>query len=244
MFADSMLESSWTERSQRSWSTLTSFGLQAGVMLILLMLPLIRPVALPFLRPLTTPVSLARLPEPLLNVQPQGAAHFSQGNASAHVIVIPREIPKGIDMRPDDVPAASEVPAGPYVPGQTTGGPDGTWNSIPNSFSRAVTPSLPQIVAVHQLRISHMMEGNLIRRTQPSYPQTARIARIQGQVMLSAVISKEGTIENLHVISGHPLLVQAAIEAVRQWRYRPYVLNNEPVEVETQITVKFSLSEN
>ena len=53
---------------------------------------------------------------------------------------------------------------------------------------------------------------------------------------------REGTIENLQVVSGHPLLVRAAIEAVRQWRYRPYVLNGEPVEVETQVTVNFVLS--
>jgi len=62
--------------------------------------------------------------------------------------------------------------------------------------------------------------------------------------VLQAVISKQGTIENLRVLTGHPILVPAAIEAVRQWRYRPYILNNEPVEVETQITVNFSLTGN
>ena len=87
-----------------------------------------------------------------------------------------------------------------------------------------------------------MMEGNLIRRVQPAYPPLARSARIQGQVVLAAVISKEGMIENLRVLEGHPMLVRAALDAVSQWRYRPYVLNNEPVEVETRITVNFSLS--
>ena len=87
-----------------------------------------------------------------------------------------------------------------------------------------------------------MMEGNLIRRVQPAYPPLARGARIQGQVVLAAVISKEGMIENLRVLEGHPMLVRAALDAVSQWRYRPYVLNNEPVEVETRITVNFSLS--
>ena len=94
----------------------------------------------------------------------------------------------------------------------------------------------------HPPRISHMMEGNLIRRVQPEYPPLARSARIQGRVVLSAVISKEGTIENLRVLAGHPMLVRAAIEAVSQWRYRPYILNGESVEVETRITVNFSLS--
>ena len=89
-----------------------------------------------------------------------------------------------------------------------------------------------------------MSEGNLIRRVQPSYPPLARSARIQGTVVLQAIISKDGSIENLRLLSGHPMLAPAAIEAVKQWRYRPYVLNNEPVEVETQITVNFSLAGN
>ena len=87
-----------------------------------------------------------------------------------------------------------------------------------------------------------MMEGNLVHKVQPAYPPLARAARIQGAVVLRAIISKGGTIENLQVLGGHPLLVQAAIDAVRQWRYRPYNLNGEPVEVETQVTVNFILS--
>ena len=87
-----------------------------------------------------------------------------------------------------------------------------------------------------------MMEGNLIYKVQPVYPPLARQARIQGSVLLRAIISRRGTIEDLSVISGHPMLVGAAIEAVRQWRYRPYILNDEPVEVETRVTVNFSLS--
>jgi protein TonB len=87
-----------------------------------------------------------------------------------------------------------------------------------------------------------MMEGNLIRRVEPAYPAIARQARIQGIVLLRATISKDGTIENLQLLSGQPMLAQAAIEAVRQWRYRPYYLNGDPVEVETQVTIKFMLS--
>jgi protein TonB len=97
---------------------------------------------------------------------------------------------------------------------------------------------------VAPVRISHMSEGDLLRKILPVYPPLARSARIQGSVVLQAVISRQGNIENLRMLSGHPMLVPAAIEAVRQWRYRPYVLNNEPVEVETQITVNFSLAAN
>jgi len=84
-------------------------------------------------------------------------------------------------------------------------------------------------------------EGNKINAPNPSYPQMAKIAHIQGDVVLQATISKNGTIENLRAVSGHPILIQAALDAVRQWKYKPYILNGEPVEVETQVTVKFHM---
>jgi protein TonB len=87
-------------------------------------------------------------------------------------------------------------------------------------------------------------QGLLIKKVNPAYPTLARQARIQGTVLLQAKISKDGTIENLILISGHPMLVPAAIEAVKQWVYHPYVLNNVPVDVETQIEVNFTLSNN
>ncbi len=89
-----------------------------------------------------------------------------------------------------------------------------------------------------------MMDGYLIRRVQPDYPALAKQARIQGPVELAAVISTEGTIERLHAVTGHPMLIPAAINAVKQWRYRPYILNGDPIEVDTQITVIFSLGGN
>jgi protein TonB len=85
-------------------------------------------------------------------------------------------------------------------------------------------------------------EGLLVTKVTPPYPPMAKMARVQGAVVLQAVISKKGNIENLRVMSGHPMLVQSALDAVKQWRYRPYLLNGEPVEVETQITVNFSLT--
>jgi len=86
-----------------------------------------------------------------------------------------------------------------------------------------------------------MLQGSLLHRVEPVYPPMARTARVRGAVVLEAIISKEGMMEDLRLISGHPLLVPAAIEAVSQWRYRPYVLNGEAIEVETQITVNFIL---
>jgi protein TonB len=86
------------------------------------------------------------------------------------------------------------------------------------------------------------MEAYLVHRVQPEYPPIAKAARIQGQVLLRAVIAKDGSIENLRVVSGHPMLVTSALNAVRQWQYRPYLLNGDAVEVDTQITVNFVLT--
>jgi protein TonB len=93
------------------------------------------------------------------------------------------------------------------------------------------------------VRVSQgVSQGLLIHEVRPQYPPLARQARIQGAVVLQAVIGKDGAIQNLHVVSGHPMLTTAAIDAVKQWRYKPYFLNGEPVEVDTQITVNFTLS--
>jgi protein TonB len=86
-------------------------------------------------------------------------------------------------------------------------------------------------------------EANLIRKVQPVYPPLAKSARVQGTVEFTATISKEGNIENLTLVRGHPLLVNAAREAVQQWKYKPTLLNGQPVEVITDIIVNFTLSQ-
>ena len=81
----------------------------------------------------------------------------------------------------------------------------------------------------------------LLQEIKPLYPPLARQARIQGNVILHAIIDKEGKVAELQVVSGHPLLVQSALDAVRQWRYKPTLLNGDPVEVDTTITVTFTM---
>ncbi len=102
---------------------------------------------------------------------------------------------------------------------------------------------MPKIATPQRVRVSSgVSTGLLIRKVQPTYPPLARQARIQGVVVLQAQISKEGNIQNLQLISGHPMLAPAAIEAVKQWKYKPYLLNGEPVEVDTQVQVNFTLA--
>ena len=244
MFAESMLETTWAQRTRRSWMTLSSFGLQAFVIGLLLLLPLWKTVGVPTSRTLSTPISLGRTTaEPLPRTAQASSASATQTSFHADRFLQPSRIPTVISMTGEEPSPPLTGGAGTGVegvglPGSSTGLPESLFNG-----SRTVLPAAPAST-VHTFRTSNMLEGSLIRRVQPSYPALARSARIQGPVVLFAVISKAGTIDNLRVLSGHPLLVPAAIEAVRQWRYHPYILNSEPIEVETQITVNFLLSGN
>jgi protein TonB len=113
----------------------------------------------------------------------------------------------------------------------------GILGGIGTGAAPVVKAAAPKKIAVS----SGVMAGNILVKTQPQYPAIAKAARIQGTVVLQATISKEGTITNLTVVSGPPMLQQAALDAVRSWRYKPYLLNGEPVEVGTQVNVVFSL---
>ena len=107
-----------------------------------------------------------------------------------------------------------------------------------------MAPAPPKIVQAPPKKVNisgGVAAGLLLQKTQPSYPPIAKAARVSGTVVLQATISKTGTITNLRVISGPEMLRQAALDAVRTWRYRPYLLNNEPVEVDTTVNVIFTL---
>jgi protein TonB len=137
----------------------------------------------------------------------------------------------------------NEIEPPPQVSYNTVDSVDGgTGNAARNGVLNSIHDSLSHIASKPAFRTSTMLQGSLIRRVEPVYPPLARAARIQGPVVLAAIISTAGTIEHLQVLSGHPMLVNAALQAVGQWRYRPYVLNGEVIEVETQITVNFKLN--
>jgi len=242
MFADSMLETSWAQRGRRSWTTLTSFGLQAIVGGLLLLLPMLHTVGLPSYRALSTPLSLGRRAPKPASPQPHTGG-VVQPVTDTNVIHLDLRPPLPGVRRERGNDAEPQAPSGPIGNGISGDGIAGLPTGVlpipggTNAVMPRPAPPLP-----HAIRTSSMLQGNLIRRVEPAYPPLARTARIEGSVLLAAVISKAGTIENLRVVSGHPLLVHAAIDAVSQWQYRPYILNGEPVEVETEITVRFFLS--
>ena len=233
----STLESNWDHSARRGWTTLASFTMQVLGLSLLLLIPLLVIQGPPKLHwfdesPILMPPSAPAPP-------PTGQRLIHSSNISNGQLLQPPTIPNTIANLSEQPVAASPDFSNLGVDGGTGAARRGVIDSIGGSIDVA-PPPLP--APAHPLKVSHWAEGNIIYRVQPSYPPIARLARVQGTVELRAIISKAGTIENLIAVSGHPMLVKSAIEAVRQWRYRPYLLNNEPLEVETEITVNFVLS--
>jgi protein TonB len=239
MFEDSTFESTGRIRTRSRRWMLVTFALNGSVLLALILIPLIYPEALPgrLMSILLTAPPPPAQPAPQQQQQP---AHTVRVVPRDETMTAPPSIPRTITMV-----AMWEVPApGWEIPGAELGGPG---PGIPGCDPFNCAETRPAIVVRHVPQgpahvSSGVAEGLLILKTVPRYPPIAVAARMEGTVILQAVISKSGTIENLRVVSGSPMLQQSAIDTVRQWRYRPYMLNGEPVEVETTINVIFSLS--
>jgi periplasmic protein TonB len=238
MFADAVT-SSGQERLHRGWTTLGSFALQIVAASILLLIPILRPSGLPSFHHISTPISIGDVHEETHLVRSQRSALTL--NREAIIVFRPTSHPQTRYNTSETNDAPPIGGSGPFIAGT----PNGDRNEASNLFTSGTRPVLPipsPTPSNRTIRLSHISEGNLVRKVQPVYPALARSARIQGVVVLEATISKQGAIENLRLLSGHPMLAPSAIDAVRQWRYKPYILNGQPVEVETQITVNFALN--
>lgn len=254
MFEQTFLASG--AKTHSAWTVLVSFiGQTLGIGIITLV-PLIATDTLPraqFTRIFTAPP----VPPPPPPPAPQGVkAARMTANVSQVVsgrLVMPARIPPQPAMILEDpVPViqAGEVgvPGGTGVPGGMRGGVlDGVIGSVLSQAPVApppapVTQQNPAPVRVTRLVVGGVVQAaKLIRQPSPVYPPLARQARISGVVRLEGIIAKDGTIQRLRVISGHPLLVPAALDGVKQWVYRPTLLNGEPVEVIAPIEVIFTL---
>jgi periplasmic protein TonB len=241
VFTESLLESS--AHSRRGLSTILSFALQTVAIAALVLLPLFYTQALPgmvALGPLIGPPPGERAHAAL---KEQRSTRASTTEMIGNTVQEPIQIRKGVAEIHDQTSPEPNVNNGFAVPGATGSGEDGSqiMSLLPPPPRRSALPPSP---ATRPVSISGgVSQGLLIQQVRPAYPALAIAARVQGPVVLVALISRAGTIENLRLVSGPPMLVQAAIEAIRQWRYRPYLLNGEPVEVETQITVNFTLGD-
>jgi len=241
MFEDSLIESGGRLRTKRGATTVVSFALQIFLICVLILIPLIYTDALPKQQLMTFLVAPPPPPPP----PPPPAA------TPVKVVKIASEMVNGQLRQPTKIPTKVAIIKEEEAPPDLGAGgvPGGVPGGIPGGAAGGViggiisqTAAVPK-AAIQRVRVSSgVSQGLRIKFVQPNYPPLARQARIQGQVILQAEISKEGLITNLQLISGHAMLAPAAIEAVKQWRYKPYLLNGEPVAVETQVIVNFSLS--
>jgi periplasmic protein TonB len=242
MFEDSLIESGNKLKTKRLGTTILSFLLQVGLIGILILIPLIYTDALPKGNLMTFLV--APPPPPPPPPPPQAAVKVVkiQSEVINGQLRTPTKIPNKVQMIKEEE-APPDLGAG-GVPGGVPGGiPGGSTGGVMGGILSSANAAIPKVATPQRVRVSSgVSTGLLIKKVTPNYPQLAKQARIQGSVVLQAEISKEGTIQNLQLISGHPMLAPAAIEAVKQWRYKPYLLNGEPVAVETQVVVNFSLS--
>jgi periplasmic protein TonB len=247
MFSDSLLEFG-VQRKRKFFATTTSLIVNCLAIVAMLIIPLAFPEALPKAQLLTFLVAPPPPPPPPAAVEVQHVVRQIQTDMlNTGALRTPTKIPQKIQMikeeeAPPPMPASGGVVGGVPggIPGGQMGGVIGSVISATSSLAAVpkFVPATPQ-----RIRISAgVTKGLLIQRIEPPYPTLARAARVQGDVVLSAVIDSNGHITNLLLVSGHPMLVPAAIAAVKQWRYKPYLLNGQPVEVETTITVIFTLS--
>ena len=245
MFEEMVISSPNPKKTNKPWTVVVSMLFQVAFLGILILIPLIYTEALPktmMATMLTAPPPPPPPPPPpavaqVVHVKPQ--AHLMDAGKLMQPKVIPKEV-KIIkeDAEPD---VATGMTGG--VPGGVAGGSmGGVLGGVIGGMGGAPPPPKP-----HQtgpLRVGgNVQAARIVNRVQPVYPPLARQTRISGTVRLHAIIGKDGAITSLEVMSGHPLLQQAALDAVRQWRYQPTLLNGEPVDVDTTIDVIFSLNQ-
>ena len=241
-------------KTKRGWTVVLSFVVQCLFIGLLVLVPLIYTDTLP--KATLTSFLVAPPPPPPPPPPPQPVAQVKVVKVvprqfDAGRLMAPKQIPKDIAMiKEEDLPPPSAsggvvggVPGG--VPGGAAGGViGGIIGGIPNAAPPPPPPKVEAKPTVQRIRVGgNVQAANLIRKVTPQYPPLAKQARVQGTVRFQAIIGKDGTIQNLQLITGHPLLVPAATEAVKQWLYKPTLLNGEPVEVVTQIDVNFTLSQ-
>jgi protein TonB len=234
MFDDLVL-SGKTKKTHKSWTVLLSTIVQALILGVMILIPLIYTEALP--KTLLTTFLVAPPPPP--PPPPPAAAPVKVIRPKiipTQTMTAPRVIPKNVAIVKDEAPDLAGVDGGFGVAGGTGAG--GVLGGILGSSG----PAPPKIAAPARIKVGgNVQQGKMLRQTAPVYPAIAKTAHVSGTIILHAIIAKDGSIQELQYVSGPPLLMKAAMDAVRDWRYTPTQLNGEPVEIDTTISVVFSL---
>jgi protein TonB len=241
MFDEMVVSSPNPKKTNKPWTVILSMIFQVAFLAVLILIPLIYTEALPKTMMATLLVAPPPPPPPppppiaqVVHVKPQ--VHLMD----AGKLVTPKVIPKDIKIIKEDAPDMSGMQGG-VVGGVAGGQMGGVIGGVIGGVGVAPPPPKPAQQRIRQG--GQVQAAKLVNKVQPLYPPLARQTRISGTVRLHAIIAKNGSVEQLEVISGHPLLVQAALDAVRQWKYQPTTLNGENVEVDTTIDVIFSLNQ-
>jgi len=249
MFADSVLDFG-AQSKRKAVATTTSFIVNCLAICMMLLVPLMFTEDLPkaqLLTMLVAPPPPPPPPPPAAEAVQRVVKQIQTDMLSTGQLRTPTRIPQKVQVIKEEEAPPPMAATGGVVGGVPGGIPGGQLGGVIGGIVNATSSlsAVPKFAPVQpqRVRISQgVTKGLLIRRVEPTYPTLARSARVQGEVVLSAIISITGEIENLQLVSGHPMLVPSALAAVKQWRYKPYLLNGQPTEVETTITVIFTLS--
>jgi protein TonB len=242
MFEEMVVSTSTNKKTNKPWTVVISMIFQVLFLAILILIPLIYTEALP--KTLMSSILLAPPPPPPPPPPPAAVQVIRkpvQHLMDAGKLVQPKAIPKDLKtIKEEPEPDMGGMAGG--VPGGVAGGSaSGVLGGVIGGAGTAPPP--PKVTPKRVTVGGNVQAARLVNRVQPLYPPLARQTRISGTVKLHAIIGKNGAVEQLQVVSGHPLLVQSALDAVRQWRYQPTLLNGDPVEVDTEIDVIFSLAQ-
>lgn len=232
MFEQSLVESVHHFEARRGWSTLAATAVQSLAMALLIVLPLMQMQQMAATTERVSPPTFITTPPPQTATSPRSASVSDHLAAAAPIFQEPTSVPTRIVTGPDATPPTILV------------GATCTTNCVPTVGipTNGARPVLQSGAAHGPVIISRPDPAQILRQVQPVYPPIAKAAGIEGTVVLRAMISRSGDVENLEAVSGPPLLARAAIQAVEQWKFRPYFLNGTAVEVQTQVTINFHLS--
>ena len=227
MFRETLLESAPSGSKRKRWPMAMAFTAELIAATLLVVLPLLSTgvISVSAHAPMVTALGRPDLHRP--NPRP----------SSGHGISVPAVTVVSLATCCTSHPSGdqSSQNSNDYEGPPNISDPGSALRNLP--FGGPVAP--PVQPRLERVRMSVISEGQLLNRVDPVYPRVAVLTGTQGEVRLHAIIAKDGSIQSLNVVSGHPMLVGAAVDAVRQWRYRPYFLNGQAVEVETFITVNF-----
>jgi periplasmic protein TonB len=233
MFDQLLISSAQANRTHKPWTVAVSAIVQGVIVGILILIPLIYTEALPKGMLSTFLVAPAPPPPPPPPAAPVKTVR--QRFIQPQRMVAPTVIPKKIEIVKEVAPDVS-------MGGSAAFGVTGGTGPLGGSISSVIAPPPPKPVTPTRIRVGgNVQSAMLVREVQPIYPEIARTAHVSGTVILHAIIAKDGSIRELQYVSGPPLLMRAAMDAVREWRYKPTLLNGEPVEVDTTISLVFTL---